>query len=125
MPSHNDHFMISEYVFSIFNFFCKVQIFWEGPKTEIPCHQKPHKWRILSLLGLKITLRTCFESNNFSSNSYPVLSKVIMENISNVLKNSKLSKFSYGSYCSYKYKGSYFRDGLLIAITNGLLWHHL
>ena len=52
------------------------------------------KWRILSqpakigsgkskkslffLLGLKITLRTCFQSNNFSSNSCPELSNQVL-----------------------------------------------
>ena len=52
------------------------------------------KWRILSqptkigsgknkkslffLLGLKITLRTCFESNNISSNSCPELSNQVL-----------------------------------------------
>ena len=52
------------------------------------------KWRILSqpgrkgsgknrkkifcLLGLKITLRTCFESNNFLSNSCPELSNQVL-----------------------------------------------
>ena len=30
------------------------------------------------LLGLKITLRTCFESNNFSSNSCPELSNQVL-----------------------------------------------
>jgi hypothetical protein len=76
------------------------------PSTEMPFRQETVqfvsnyffisllKWRILSqpakigsgknkkslffLLGLKITLRTCFESNNFLSNSCPELSNQVL-----------------------------------------------
>jgi hypothetical protein len=68
------------------------------PTLEL-MHENPiflyrFKWRILSqptkigsgknkkslffLLGLKITLRTCFECNNFSSNSCPELSNKVL-----------------------------------------------
>ena len=62
--------------------------------TEPPGSRKPFKWRIFSqpgkirtgknekylffLLGLKYTLRTCFESKNFSSNSCPELSNQVL-----------------------------------------------
>ena len=73
---------------------CKVGWLWKKDFKLNINKVKCLKWRILSqpgrigsgknkkslfcLLGLKITLRTCFESNNFSSNSCPELSNQVL-----------------------------------------------
>jgi hypothetical protein len=60
------------------NWLTKISLKWRILSQPTKIGSGKNKKSLFFLLGLKITLRTCFESNNFSSNSYPELSNQVL-----------------------------------------------
>ena len=86
------------------------------------------------LLGLKITLRTCFESNNFSSNSCPELSNQVLSFSEGQLKGGQNLPPFVGiglADSSNPWRVSLVSDGAAIYKSNATsktltpLWHPL